>query len=98
MAWEDNVVVTYGISQEIGDLRGIGEVDDLLRATQVGLGLIPNEFSLLGKTAGEVARNFEYGDGPFLHIAADTDADTRLEMGVVLVPLYHVEGYRTMRE
>ena len=45
MAGHDDVVVADGVGEEIGGLRGVGEADDLLCATQVGLRLVVQERS-----------------------------------------------------
>ena len=52
---QNDVMVAYGGCQEIGSLSRIIESDDLLRATEVSLGLIPDQFSLFNEAAGEVA-------------------------------------------
>ena len=75
MTWENDVMVSYGIRQEIGGLTGMRQLDDLLGSAQVRFGLIPDQLALLDKVAGEIARHFEDGDGSFLHISSDADTD-----------------------
>ena len=55
MTRENDVMVTDWGIQEVCRLGWIGELDDLLRATQVGLSLIPHKFTFLNEAAGQVA-------------------------------------------
>lgn len=41
---------------------------------------------------GQVTRHLEDGDGSLFHIATDTHADARFEVGVKFVKLYQIEG------
>ena len=75
MTWEDDVMVSDGIRQEIGGLAGIRQLNDLLSPAQVWFGLIPDQFALFDKVAGEIARHLEDGNGSFLHTTSDTNTD-----------------------
>ena len=52
---EYNMVITDRLCQEVGGLRLVGEMNDLLGATEIGLCLTLNQFSLCYETAREVA-------------------------------------------
>ena len=91
MTGQDDVVIADGIGEEIGGLVLVGKSDDLLRATEIGLGLIPQEFTFRNEMARQIARHLEDGDGTSLHVAAYGNADARLKVGVELITLYHVE-------
>ena len=75
MTWEDDVMVSDGIRQEIGGLTGMRQLDDLLGSAEVRFGLIPDQLALLDKVAGEIARHLEDRNGSFLHVSSDTYAD-----------------------
>ena len=94
MSWHDDVVIANGVGQEIvGCEMLILELYDLLRAAEVGLGLIAQQRSLCNEVTREVARNLEDSDRTFFHIASNADADARFEVGVQFVTLHHVEWY-----
>ena len=75
MAWEDDVMVSDGIRQEIGGLTGMGQLDDLLGSAQVWFCLIPDQLALFDEGTGEIARHLEDSDEPFFHISSDTHPD-----------------------
>ena len=98
MTGHDDVVIADGLRQEVVGLALVGELDDLLRAAEVGLRLVAHQLAFGNEVALEVAREFENGDGAFLHKASDARADARLEVGVKFVTLHHVEGDGAMGE
>ena len=55
MSWHDDMMITNGISKEIGGLRLVTEPDELLRTTEVGLRLVAYKMSLSDKMARQVA-------------------------------------------
>ena len=75
MTWEDDVMVSDGIRQEIRGLTGMRQLDDLLGSAQVGFCLIPDQFALFDEVAGKIARHLEDRNGPFLHISSDANTD-----------------------
>ena len=75
MTWEDDVMVSDWIRQEIGGLTGMRQLDDLLGSAQVRFGLIADQLALFDEIAGEIARHLEDGDGSFFHISSDTNTD-----------------------
>ena len=93
---QDDVVVTYGMGEEIIGLMLVGELYHLLGSTEVGLGLTPQQLSFCDEMAGKVARYLEDGDGSLFHIPSDAHANTRLEVSVKLVTLYHIKRYGAM--
>ena len=50
MSWHDDMMITNGISKEIGGLRLVTEPDELLRATEVGLRLTLQKVALGNET------------------------------------------------
>ena len=87
MAWEDDVMVSDGIRQEIGGLTGVWQLNDLLGSAQVGFCLVADQLTLFDEKAGEVAWYLEDGDGSFLHISSDAYTDAWFKMGVELITL-----------
>ena len=75
MTWENDVMVSDWIRQEIRGLTGMRQLDDLLGSAEVGFCLIPDQLALFDEVAGKIARHFEDGDGSFLHISSDADTD-----------------------
>ena len=75
MAWEDDVMVSDGIRQEIRNHVRMRQLDDLLGSAQVWFCLIPDQLALFDEGTGEIARYLEDSDGPFFHIASDAYAD-----------------------
>ena len=96
MAWEDDVMVPDGVRQEIRNHVRMRQLDNLLGSAQVWLRLVTDQFALFDEGTGQIARHFEDGDGPFLHIASDANADARFKMGVELIPLNHIKRYGAM--
>ena len=91
MSWQNNMVIAYGIRQEIGHLAFVGELDNLLGATKIRFGLIAHQRSLCNEIAREIASQLEDSNRPFFHITPDAYANTRLEVGVELIVFYHIE-------
>ena len=76
MPRHDDVMIADGVGEEIaGGETLVGQLDDLLRATEVWLGLVANEGAFGNEVAREVARELEDGDGPFLHITTNARAN-----------------------
>ena len=50
MSWHDDMMITNGISKEIGGLRLVTEPDELLRTTEVGLRLTLQKVALGNET------------------------------------------------
>ena len=91
MAGDDDVVVADGRGEEVADLRGVGKLNDLLRAAEIRFGLAPEQLPLGDKMAGEVARDLADGDRTGLAVATNGHADARLEVGVEFITTDHVE-------
>lgn len=49
------MVIAYGMGEEIGSISRIGETDNQLGATEVGLRLVAHEFAFSNETALKVA-------------------------------------------
>lgn len=54
MAGHDDVVVAYGVGEEVGGLLLVVKLNDLLRAAEVGLCLVSDELTLGNEAAAEV--------------------------------------------
>ena len=68
-------MVADGFRQEIGCLFLVCQLNDLLRAAQVGVGLTFHQFSLSNEMARQVACDLEYCNGTFFHVSIDGDAN-----------------------
>ena len=79
-------------------LHTVGQLDDLLCATHVGQGKAHHQAAFGNEVALQIARHLKDGNGAFLHKASDTRAYTRLEVGVQLIALNHIEGNGAMGE
>ena len=66
MPRHDDVVIANGVGEEIaGGETLVGQQDDLLRATEVWLGLVANEGAFGNEVAREVARELEDSICPY---------------------------------
>ena len=81
MAWYDNVMIAYGVCEEVaGVLRRNAEGN--LRAAEVVLIAVGDEFALGDEAAGQVAGDLENGHRPLREMAVYADADAGFEVGV----------------
>ena len=72
------------------------QLDDLLRAAEIGFRLIVRQQTLGHEIARQVASKFKDRDGSLLHKTSDAHTDARLEMGVEFILLHHIEGNGAM--
>ena len=98
VSWKDDVVIANRLREEIGGLGFIQKLDDLLGTTEVRIGLITHQLPFCDETTGKIARNFKHSDRPRLHIAPDANTDARLEMGIELITLHHIQRDGAMGE
>ena len=91
-------MIAYGVGQEIARLRGIMELDDLLRAAKIGTRFIANQFAFGNEVASQITRNLEQGHRSQGHVSANAHTYTRFEVGVQFVTLNHIEGNGAMSQ
>lgn len=91
---EDDVVVSDRVPEEIvrEDSR-IHHLEEHLSAAQVTSVLVLNEDCLLAEHAPEVCRGLEDSNIAFCHLTVNSDSYSRFEMGVVGIPLHHIERH-----
>ena len=54
MSWHDDMMIANGLRQEVFRFVDIFQLNDLLRAAEVGLCLVPDELTLGNEAAAEV--------------------------------------------
>ncbi len=90
---QNDVVIAYGLCQEIAGETLVVQPDDLLCTAKIGFLLVAYQHALRYEMASQVARNFEDGNRSFLHVSANAYAIARFEMGIQLVAVYHIQRY-----
>ena len=91
VAWNDDVMVAYRVSEEILCCLFVAELNHLLCAAQVGLALALHKHAFLSEMALEVAAHLEDCDWAWLHEPADANANSRLEVCVEFETIDHVK-------
>ena len=85
------MVISDGIGEEIAGV-GRGKAQPDLRAAEVGLVLVAEEFSFGDEGAVQRAGDLEDGDRAFREVPVNAYADAGFEVRVVAEFIYHIEG------
>ena len=91
MSFENDVMVANGIGKEIVGQVLVAKPHNKLGAAQTWTCLTPKQFTFSNERPGKIARHFEQSDRTFFNKSPDTNANTRLKMGVKFKMLHHIE-------